>query len=358
MELKTGLYNCHLAAGGKMVPFAGFMLPVQYESGIIAEHNAVRTKAGIFDVSHMGEIFIEGEDALNNLNNILTNDFTDMADGQARYTLMCNIEGGTVDDLLVYRISSRKYMLVLNAANCEKDIRWIYDHLSGSAVLSDVSAETGLIALQGPCSEEILWRVTDSGNIPGNYYHFIENGKVAGVNCLISRTGYTGEKGFELYMPADKSPLVWNALLKAGKPFGLIPCGLGARDTLRLEAAMPLYGHELSETITPLEAGLRFAVKMNKEDFIGKSALKSNPDFIRVGLKMNGKGVARENTPLYAGEKQIGIVTSGTYAPFLKYPVAMARIDARIAEIHTKVEADVRGRRIVAEVVPMPFYIK
>ncbi|WP_320994773.1 glycine cleavage system aminomethyltransferase GcvT, partial [Hungatella sp.] len=297
MECKTTLYDTHVKYGGKMVPFAGFLLPVQYGTGVIAEHMAVRTACGLFDVSHMGEILCEGEAALDNLNHLLTNDFTSMVDGQARYSPMCNEEGGVVDDLIVYKIRDNHYFIVVNASNKDKDFAWMMAHKLPGAELKDISAEVGQLALQGPKAEEILLKLTDKENLPVKYYTCLIDRPVAGIRCIVSKTGYTGEDGYELYMDAGKAPELFEALMEAGKEEGLIPCGLGARDTLRLEAAMPLYGHEMDDTITPLETGLSFAVKMKKEDFIGKAAIeaKGEPTRVRVGLKVTGRGIIREH---------------------------------------------------------------
>ena len=360
MELKTPLYSCHMECKGKMVPFAGYLLPVQYETGVIAEHMAVRTRAGLFDVSHMGEVLFCGKDALANIQNLVTNDCSGMYDGQARYSPMCNEAGGVVDDLIVYRMSEQKYMIVINAANRLKDVQWMRTHLFGEVTFRDISDEMAQIALQGPKSPDILQKLAAPESIPLKYYSCVEHGNVAGFACIVSKTGYTGENGFELYCAPQDAPALWNALLKAGEEFGLIPCGLGARDTLRLEAAMPLYGHEMDDGITPLETGLGFAVKMQKDDFIGKNAIekKGTPALKRVGVKMTGRGIAREHCDVYAGDKLIGHTTSGTYCPFLGYAVAMALIDAQSADLGDAIQVDVRGRKIEAEIVPLPFYKK
>ena len=358
-ECRTSLYDTHVKYGGKMVPFAGFLLPVQYEkTGVIKEHMAVRTGCGLFDVSHMGEILCEGEGVLANLNDLLTNDFTGMYDGQARYSPMCNGEGGVVDDLIVYKIRENRYFIVVNAANKEKDFEWMLAHQREGAIFTDISPKVGQIALQGPLAQRILSRVSAEESIPGRYYSCVAEGKAAGIECLISRTGYTGEDGFELYMDSEKAPALWEALMEAGKEDGLTPCGLGARDTLRLEAAMPLYGHEMDDEITPLETGLKFAVKMKKDHFIGKEALEKagNPTRKRVGLKVTGRGIIREGADIYIGDERIGKSTSGTHAPYLGYPVAMALVQAEKADVGSRVEADVRGRRVEAQVVELPFY--
>lgn len=358
MELKTPLYDCHVALGGKIVPFAGYLLPVQYATGVITEHMAVRTKAGLFDVSHMGEVVFSGSDALSNLNQLLTNDFSGMYDGQVRYSPMCNKAGGVVDDLIVYRMDEQNYLVVVNAANRHKDVAWMKEHLIGDVQFEDVSDTFAQIALQGPKAYDILMKLADTEHVPVKYYSFVKDGIVAGIHCIVSKTGYTGEDGYELYCAPEDAPVLWNTLLEAGKEFGLIPCGLGARDTLRLEAAMPLYGHEMTDDITPLESGLGFFVKMEKPDFIGKAALaaKGTPNHKRVGLKITGRGIAREQCPVYAGETQIGMVTSGTHCPYLGGAYAMAILPLEYATVGTAVEIDVRGRRITAEVVKLPFY--
>ncbi|MDO4345105.1 MAG: glycine cleavage system aminomethyltransferase GcvT [Eubacteriales bacterium] len=358
MEKKTPLYEKHLEAGGKIVPFAGYLLPVQYPSGVIAEHNAVRSACGMFDVSHMGEILLSGPDAVKNLNLLLTNDYTEMYDGQARYSPMCNENGGVVDDLIVYKIRDEHYFIVVNAANKAKDFAWMTSHQTGDARFEDISERIVQIALQGPKAQGILERLTDASQIPTAYYSAIFEAKVSDIPCIISRTGYTGEDGFEFYCDAAQGSALWDLLLAAGKEDGLIPCGLGARDTLRLEAAMPLYGHEMDDTVSPLETGLGIFVKMKKENFIGKSALeaKGTPAIRRVGLKVVKRGIIREHCDIYIGEQKIGHTTSGTHAPYLGYPVAMALIERDAAVPGTIVEAEVRGRRIEAEIVKLPFY--
>lgn len=357
MEKRTPLYGWHEAHGGKMVSFADYLLPVQY-SDITPEHLAVRERAGLFDVSHMGEIIISGPDALANLNSIFTNDFTNMTDGRVRYSPICNENGGIVDDMIVYRFSEDRYMAVPNAANRQKVVDFMAGHLSGDVKLEDVSDSFAQIALQGPKSRDILSRLADEDGIPAKYYTFIDNVQVSGVTCLVSRTGYTGELGYELYCRPDDAVRLWEALMEAGQADGLVPCGLGARDTLRLEAAMPLYGHEMNDEISPLETGLDFAVKMSKEDFIGKGAIVSRgmPGVARVGLKVTGRGIVRERCPVYLDGERIGETTSGTFLPYLNGAYAMALVDVRGAAEGTVVEAEVRGRKIAAEVVGLPFY--
>ncbi|MDD3254112.1 MAG: glycine cleavage system aminomethyltransferase GcvT [Lachnospiraceae bacterium] len=359
MEQKTPLYDVHVSCGGKIVPFAGYLLPVQYQTGVIKEHNTVRTGCGMFDVSHMGEITCIGPDALNNLNHILTNDFSEMYDGQARYSPMCYENGGVVDDLIVYKVRDDHYFIVVNASNKDKDFAWMKQHEDGQAVFTDISETVGQIALQGPKADEILAKLAKPEDFPVKYYSANFHAEAAGIPCVISKTGYTGEDGYELYMAADQAPAMWAALMEAGAEYGLIPCGLGARDTLRLEAAMPLYGHEMDEHITPLETGLKFAVKLKKAEFIGKEALEAEvPGRKRIGLKVTGRGIIREHEDLYLGDRVIGMTTSGTHAPYLGYPIAMALVEADAVQLGDRVEADVRGRRVEAEVVALPFYKK
>lgn len=360
MEQKTPLYDCHLALTGKMVEFAGYLLPVQYPTGVMKEHMAVRQQAGLFDVSHMGEVMYKGKDALANLNYILTNDFTNMVNGQVRYSPMCYENGGIVDDLIVYKMDNLTYMVVVNASNRHKDVEWMRRHLFGEVEFEDISDSLAQIALQGPNSRDILKTITSEENIPAKYYHFIEKAQVGGMNCNISQTGYTGEHGYELYVSVEDALTMWNLLLEKGKEFGLLPCGLGARDTLRLEASMPLYGHEMNDTLTPLESGLSFAVKLKKENFIGKEAIVEKGELKRkrIGLKVTGRGIIREEALVFVGENQVGITTSGTHCPYLGYPVAMAILDIDFTEIGTEVEVDVRGRKIKAEVISLPFYKK
>jgi aminomethyltransferase len=359
MELKTPLYNCHIKYGGRIVPYAGFLLPVQYNNGIIKEHLAVRNKCGLFDVSHMSEMFFEGKDALANIQYIFANDFSSMAPGQVRYTTMLNVSGGIVDDLIVYKLSDTSFMAVGNGSNRQKDRDWISSHISGDCQFIDRSDEYALIALQGPMSVEILHKLANQGSIPPRYFTFRE-GNIADIGCIISQTGYTGEFGYELYTSPDKAESLWEALLEAGAESGIIPCGLGARDTLRLEASLVLYGHELTDDITPLEANLRFSVKFGKDNFIGKSALADCKDISRTlaCFKITGKGIVREHNDMYIGGSKVGFSTSGTHAPYFGYPIAMGYIDKAYYSIGAKVVFNVRGRDIEGEIVNAPFYKK
>lgn len=356
-EQKTPLYEVHAACGGKIVPFAGYLLPVQYPTGLLHEHMAVRKGVGLFDVSHMGEILLQGEDSLQNLQQLLTNDFTNMVNGQARYSVMCYDSGGAVDDLIVYKWEDNKYFIVVNAANKDKDFSWMKQHEFGKAEFKDISSTIGQIALQGPLSGEVLKKVAAADMIPDKYYYADFNAEIQGIKCIISQTGYTGELGYEIYMPAEAAVKIWNILMEAGKEENIMPCGLGARDTLRLEAAMPLYGHEMDETINPLAAGLNFAVKMNKSDFIGKKAMEADGANVkRIGLKVTGKGIVREHMDLYCDGKLIGETTSGTFAPYLSSGIAMALVKPEYAAENMVFEADVRGRRVECVSVKLPFY--
>lgn len=354
MGKKTPLYNKHVALGGKIVEFAGYDLPVQY-SGVIAEHNAVRQAVGLFDVSHMGELLVTGAKAEEAVNAILTNDIRGMYDGQVRYSLLPNENGGAVDDILVYRENGEKFWIVVNGANVEKDADWVEKHLPDYVTFENKSYEIAQIAVQGPKAISLISKLVAEENIPMKNYSFKANVVIGGICTYLSRTGYTGEDGFEVYCENENAEKLYDILLEAGEEFGCIPCGLGARDTLRLEASMPLYGHELGDDIPVNEVGLGFAIKMGKEDFIGKTALENHtPEYVRVGAKVVGKGIVREHCDVYCGDEKVGISTSGTHCPTLGYPVCMLRIKKEYAD--KQLTADVRGRRIELEIVPMPFY--
>jgi aminomethyltransferase len=347
-----------MEAGARMTPFAGFMMPIQYPSGIITEHTAVRTAAGLFDVSHMGEILVDGKGAQEYLQRLVCNDISDLNANECHYSPILNENGGIIDDVLIAKLHDGLYCIIANASNEAKDLSWMQSRIFGNVALYNISRGISSIAVQGPRSADVLSRLMEPDEIPVRYYSFFSWVSVAGVASFVSRTGYTGEDGFEIYMNSKDAPAIWDALLEMGRGDGLIPCGLGCRDTLRLEAAMPLYGHELTDDITPLEAGLNRFVKMGKTDFIGKAALEiaGSPKRRRVGLRMTGRGIAREGCVVYVGDKEIGFVTSGTQLPTMGYAGAMALIDADHRAIGTVVEVDVRGRRVSAEVVKLPFY--
>jgi aminomethyltransferase len=304
----------------------------------------------------MGELLVAGKDALQNIQRLFTNNFVNMKTGRVRYTLLCNEAGGILDDLVIYKMGEDRYMLVVNAANREKDATWIKSHLLGDVHFEDISESLGQIALQGPLSEAVLKSI--SNTTPEKYYSFIKKGEAGGIPCIISRTGYTGEDGFELYCKNEDTLPLWEKLLAAAPSPEIIPCGLGARDTLRMEAGMPLYGHEMDETVTPFEAGLSFAVKMEKPDFIGKAALerKANPSRIRTGIEITGRGIVRESSPVFYQGKQIGITTSGSFCPYLGKAFAMALVDVETAVPGVQVEAEVRGRMIEGKICAIPFY--
>ena len=355
---RTPLYETHLKYGGKMVPFAGWEMPVQYKEGVIKEHMAVRTKCGIFDVSHMGEIYCSGPDALKNLNHLLTNDYTDLPVNDARYSPMCNEHGGTVDDLIVYKKADDFYMIVVNASNKDKDFSWMLEHQVGDVKFEDVSDQYGQIALQGPNARKILAKMGCEAVIPTSYYAILWDQEIAGCPVHVSTTGYTGEDGVEIYTRPEDAAKIWDALIEAGSEFGLIPCGLGARDTLRLEAGMPLYGHEMTDDISPKEALLSMFVKMDKPEFIGKEALAANDPVKRkkVGLEVTGRGIIREHMDVYKDGKLIGFTTSGTKCPFIDKAVACAIVDSDARVLGEKVEVDVRGRMVEAVMVKSQFY--
>ncbi|WP_031513491.1 glycine cleavage system aminomethyltransferase GcvT [Desulfofalx alkaliphila] len=360
-ELKrTPLYQVHLQTGAKMVEFGGWHMPVQYQ-GIIKEHQATRESAGLFDVSHMGEILVEGADALPFLQRLVTNDVSKIGIGRILYTPMVKEDGGTVDDLLIYNLGLNRYLLVVNAANKEKDLLWIESHLSGQVGVADKSDEYALLALQGPGAEKILQQITALDLKTIKKYHFTV-GAVSGVPCLVSRTGYTGEDGFELYCHPEGVEQLWHALMEAGRDEGLTPAGLGARDTLRMEAALPLYGQELSEEINPLMAGLGWTVKFDKEDFIGKGALlkikEQGADHRLIGLEMVGRGIPRTGYQIQAGGQPVGWVTSGGFAPSLNTNIALAYVKPEFAAVDTELEVLIRGKEIKAKVVTKPFYKK
>ncbi|MEG0268763.1 MAG: glycine cleavage system aminomethyltransferase GcvT [Clostridia bacterium] len=355
--LRTPLYQKHVENGGKIVPFAGYELPVQYE-GVIAEHTAVRTAVGLFDVSHMGEITFKGADALANLQFLLCNNMDNLAVGRVRYSPMLNERGGVVDDVLVYHMGENDYLMVVNASNRHKDFAHIVKNQFGDVDIRDQSDATCQLALQGPKAAEVLSTLLPAQSIPQKYYSFLNAVDVHGISCLISRTGYTGEDGFELYAAAQNAPALFDLLFEAGKPFGLKLCGLGCRDTLRMEAAMPLYGHEMDDQTTPYETALGNYVKLDKPDFIGKAALllAGEPQIARVGLQMLGRGIAREHFPVFYQGKQVGATTSGTHCPTLGKPVAMALVNHGCQALGTVVQVEIRGKLVDAEVIPLPFY--
>lgn len=357
---RTPLYQQHVALGARMVEFSGWEMPVQY-SGIIEEHTAVRTRAGLFDVSHMGEFKVEGNDALPFLQYLVPNDVSKLAIHQALYSQLCLPDGGVIDDLLIYRLAEQHYMLVVNAGNIDKDFAWVKEQSRRfpNVTVVDQSSTTALLALQGPAALSILQPLTET-NLSGIRYYRCAAGQVVGINCLISRTGYTGEDGFELYCaPADVVQL-WQTLLEAGKAHGLLPAGLGARDTLRLEAAMCLYGHELDEQTNPIEARLDWSLKLDKGDFIGRDALlkvrEQGPRRLLIGIEMVDRGIPRGGYALYDGERRIGTLTSGAPGPTVGKNIGLGYVETASAVVGQPVQVDIRGKRAAARIVALPFY--
>jgi len=356
--LQTALHDWHVEHGGRMVDFAGWHMPIQYSS-IVEEHQAVRERAGLFDISHMGRLWFSGPDAEKFLDHLLTNHVAKMKDGQVRYSMICSEDGGILDDVLIYRFPDR-YLLVVNGSNREKIVNWIQQHQSSfTFTWQDVTRETCMLAIQGPQATGLLQPFVDCELNAIKYYHARE-ATAFGVPAVMSRTGYTGEDGFELTIDNSAAGAVWQQLIDAGRSIGLVPCGLGCRDTLRLEAGMPLYGHEMDENVNPIVAGLAFGVKLDKPDFIGKQALAeqaARSDLPhRVGLQLEGKRIARQGAELYLGEEKLGTVTSGTFSPTQQASLAMGYVFATAAIPGTMIDVDIRGKREPARVVALPFY--
>ena len=357
---KTPLNARHRASGAKMVPFSGWDMPVEY-AGLSNEHAAVRTRAGLFDVSHMGEIEVAGKDALAAVQRISSNDASRLAVGQAQYSGLLTPAGTFVDDLLVYRLAASHFLLVVNAGNIPKDYAWIAEQIkpAGDAVAVDASSRYALLAIQGPEAQNILQPLTgvELGSIK---YYWFAHGEVANVRATISRTGYTGEDGFEIFVPPQSADKVWLALLESGKSADVMPCGLGARDTLRLEAGMRLHGNDIDETTTAVEADLNWIVGWKKDDFIGAAALReqkaSGAKRKIVGFEMLERGIARHGYDAYVGDAKAGVVTSGTQTPFLKKAIGMAYLPIEHAAAGSEFDVEIRSHRTRARVVPMPFY--
>ncbi len=357
---KTSLYDEHVELGGKIVDFGGWALPIQYE-GLVPEHEAVREAAGLFDVSHMGGIFVTGKDSLPFLQHLVTNDISGLEDGAAIYTFMCYEDGGIVDDFLIYKYGEDNYMLVVNGANIEKDYHWIlYNKRDFDVVVEDRSSAISILALQGPKAQEILQKLTDKNLDEIKPFHFDGNVKVKGITTTVSRTGYTGEDGFEIYVPNDEAVTIWRAILEEGKDLGIKPAALGARDTLRFEAGLPLYGNELSKEISPIEAGQKFFVKLDKEDFIGKDALQAQVDggLTRraVGFELQGRGIPRQGYEVAKDGKVIGFVTTGYMAPTLKKSIGFAIVDLEEAKLDNDIEILIRNKAVPAKTVKKRFY--
>jgi len=358
---RTPLYEKHVEQNGKLIDFGGWELPVEY-SKITEEHEAVRNAAGLFDVSHMGEITVEGDDAEKFVQHIVTNDVSVLSDYQIAYTPMCYPDGGIVDDLLVYKINNKKYLLVVNASNVDKDFEWMISNKIGNVKLENVSDSYAQLALQGPNAEKILQKLTDTNLSEIEFYHFAENVMIKDINALVSRTGYTGEDGFEIYLASSDGPKLWDLLLSEGKELGLLPCGLGARDTLRFEACLPLYGHEIDKDDTPLEAGIGIFVKLAKEEFIGKEALaKQKEEGVKrriVGFEMVERGVPRGHYEVSADGKIIGHVTTGSFAPTLNKNLGLALVEVEYAKEGTEFDIVIRNKNVKAKAIKKPFYTK
>ncbi len=355
--IKTPFYDYHVAANAKIVEFAGYLMPIQYPKGMTAEHLAVRNNVGLFDLSHMGEFEVSGPDALDFLQKVTTNNVAALSPGEIQYTCMTYPEGGIVDDLLLYRLEDR-YFLVVNAANIDKDFDWLSSHREGDVTLTNRSAELGLLAIQGPNAQKVMAELTDYDLDAMKYYTWAV-APVGGVEIMFSRTGYTGEDGFELYIPNAHCPALWEAVTAAGKKHGMELIGLGARDTLRLEMKMALYGNDIDQTTSPIEAGLSWIVYFDKE-FIGKPVLlqqkQQKPRRRLVCLELEGKVIPRHGYEIYDGDEAVGHVTSGAFSPSLQKPIALGYVPTPRSKSGNTVEISVRGKRYPATVVKPPFY--
>jgi len=357
---RTPLFQCHLDAGGRMVPFAGWEMPVQY-SGVLEEHRAVRQRLGLFDVSHMGEIEVTGSRALDLLQQVTSNDVGKLSTGRIQYTGLLTPRGTFVDDLLVHKVGEDHYFLVVNAANKNKDYAYLCEQAStfDNVEVVDRSDDFAQIAVQGPLAEKVLQQLIDVQLSEIKYYRFVR-GMVEGVEALIARTGYTAEDGFEVYLPGAAAPGLWQGLVEQGKPDGVLPCGLAARDLLRFEGSMPLYGNDIDDTTTPLEAGLEWIVKWEKGPFLGRERLLAQQaDGVArklVGFEMVGRGIARHGYPIVIGDREVGKVTSGSHSPTVGKALGMGYVPTGHAAVGTALEIEIRGQRVAAVVVPTPFY--
>jgi aminomethyltransferase len=357
---RTPLYECHLESKAKVVPFAGFEMPVQYV-GVIEEHRAVRTAVGLFDVSHMGEIDVVGKRALDFVQYVTCNDASKLTPGRAQYSGLMTPRGTFVDDLLVHKISDDHYFLVVNAANKDKDYAYLLAQMSGfdNVDVRDRSDDYAQIAVQGPLAQTVLQRLTPVDLTQIKYYRFV-SGPVGGAPSIIARTGYTGEDGFEVYLAPDAAPALWRALLEAGRGEGIMPCGLGARDTLRFEACMPLYGNDIDDSTTPFEAGLDWIVKLDKGFFLGREALVAqHAEGISrklVGFEMTGRGIARHGYRIAADGRDVGVVTSGTHAPSFGRALGLGYVPLALTAVGTPIDIDIRGTAVAAKIAQTPFY--
>ncbi len=367
MLKRTALFEEHQKLGGRLIDFGGWELPVQY-TGVMDEHLACRSAIGLFDVSHMGEFHVSGDDAEAYLNFLVTNNVAKIADGQAQYTALCNDQGGIVDDLIIYRKSRTNYLVVVNASNTDKDFAWMTKVLLAhrtrfpKTVLSDESSKYTQIAIQGREAVQVLQTLTTTPLTPIKTYWFSEGTVLGSIPAVLARTGYTGEDGFEVYVPWEKGPDVWKALLEAGRKYGIKACGLGARDTLRLEMKYPLYGNELGDETSPLETGLGWVTKLEKGDFVGRASILSAKEAglkkCLVGLKLLERGIPRHGYSVHSldGSSLIGVITSGTQSPSTRMAIGVASLDPAFAAVGTKISVDIRGTKIPAEIVATPFY--
>lgn len=355
---RTPLYDTHKNLGGRIVGFAGWELPVRYGE-VITEHKTVRESVGLFDVSHMGELWVRGPEAEKFLNYLTCNDLRNISDGQAQYTALTNEQGGIVDDIIIYRYSTEKYMVCVNASNADKDYGWICKHNQFDAEVENASVQFGQIALQGPKAVEVCQAVQADDLTGLKPFHFMES-EIAGVPVIAARTGYTGEDGFEFFIPSDGVVPVWERLMAVGQEHGIAPIGLGARDSLRLEACFPLHGHELAEDITAVESGLKRFIRVDQDDFIGKGVIKQQIEEgaprKRVGFIVKGRGVVREECVLQMDGRDIGVVTSGTMSPTLGQAIGLALVQTDSCGVGAAVQAIVRGRELECEIVKLPFY--
>lgn len=358
---KTPLYEKHCELGGRIIDFGGWALPVQY-TGIIEEHEQVRKAAGLFDVSHMGEIIVKGTDAESIIQKLVTNNIIGAKEYRIIYSPMCYPEGGVVDDLLIYKYSEQYYLLIVNASNTDKDFAWIRDNAKGQAEVINVSDSFTQLALQGPKAEAILQKLTDAPLSDIGFFRFRPDVSLGGVEAIVSRTGYTGEDGFEIYINSESAVYLWEKILAVGKDEGLVPVGLGARDTLRFEAALPLYGHEISQDISPLEAGLDKFVRLDKDDFIGKEALVRQHEQglkrILVGFEMVDRGIPRNGYDVQVNGRKAGFVTSGSFSPSLGKNIGMAIVESGINEVDAEINIVIRNKALKAKTVKLPFYNK
>lgn len=354
----TPLYEEHKRLDAKLVDFAGWEMPVEYK-GIAQEHKAVRESAGLFDVSHMGEFFFTGGEALQAVQYLTTNDASKLYDGKAHYSLLCNEQGTIIDDIIVYRFTSEKFMFVVNASNREKDFNWCKNHLKPNTTIKDSSDDLALLALQGPKATLILQKITTAKLNELKKFHFITTEIDSVKNIVVARTGYTGEDGFEIFIPPAHAPKIWNSILESGKEFGIQPVGLGARDTLRLEMKYSLYGNDISEETNPLEAGLGWVVKFDCGDFIGRERLleikQKGLSRKSIGFEMIDKGIPRHGYSIVVDGKSVGVVTSGTFSPTLESPIGIGFLPQQLCKDGTIIEIDIRNKMKKAKVVPTPF---